>query len=76
MASDCTNCAGSGIEPNIGGLCVRCSGTGARRPGSHRETPSRAQTIHCLCGFVIESVFGCPARWGQRCPPRHARDLP
>lgn len=64
--SDCSYCHGTGIEPNIGGLCVRCAGSGSRRPGSDPHIEKRAETIHCLCGMLIEY---CPVRDGHRCPP-------
>ena len=64
---NCPNCEGTGIEPNIGGLCVKCAGTGARRPGRDPLPSTRADIIHCLCGHLLRY---CPAADGQRCWPR------
>jgi len=70
--TECGYCSGIGIEPNIGGLCVRCHGSGTRKRGRDPEAiVTRTQTIHCFCGFAVEGgILDCPAGRGQPCPPR------
>ena len=67
----CPHCAATGIEPVIGGLCQRCSGSGRRRDGTPAQDNSRWDTLHCLCGWLIAR---CPARWNGPCVSRLVDD--
>jgi hypothetical protein len=49
VTTACGHCSGTGVEPEIGGLCVGCDGTGHRRPG-REDVPPRRETLRCLCG--------------------------
>lgn len=62
--SACTYCNNTGIEPNIGGCCVMCGGSGTRRAGKDPYLPSRAMNLSCLCGWAIPD---CPAARKEPC---------
>ena len=61
----CDRCGGEGIEPNIGGLCSVCGGSGVRR-GRAPKYEDRRDGLHCWSGFEI--AFCGPAN-DMECPP-------
>lgn len=52
-ALQCPRCEGVGVEPKIGGLCSVCHGS-TKKPAGKGRFESRAETIHCICGSLVE----------------------
>lgn len=66
MTDPCPACRGRGVDPDIGGLCDSCHGSGRWPRGlpAMLQRP-RCERLRCLCGFQVEV---CPAETDGACP--------